>query len=58
MNEEKLMKIIGWAVEIFFANKELQYKLKSTEEERDSWVKKYIALGQECAPGKNDSHDA
>lgn len=58
MNEEKLMKIIGWAVEIFFANKELQDKLKSTEEERDSWVKKYIALEQEYAPGKNDSHDA
>lgn len=58
MNEEKLMRIIGWAVEIFFANKELQDKLKSAEEERDSWVKKYIALEQECAPRKNDSHDA
>lgn len=58
MNEEKFMKIIGLAVEIFFANKELQNKLKSTEEERDGWVKKYIALEKEYPPGKSDSHDA
>lgn len=58
MSEEKLMRIIGWVVEIFFANKELQDKLEFMEADRNSWVKKYLALQEENSPGKNDRHDA